>query len=354
MSRVIGIVSILALVAQFYAPNASSEVVSHFLDGVLTVESTDFDEIVIWCSDGRVWINGAEPGPPGSPSVNCDQVTHLVVSVHHLGSIVDCSRYGGVVPYLFPNLVKAAIHGNYGSDIIIAPEVPTFFWGLADDDTVNCTYAWDYADGGDGDDYLDGGGGNDELRGGNGNDRLIGGDGDDTMFGGSGSNFFTPGKGRNVIWGGDGPDACDIYLSDNERSENVNTLMDEGGEDTLSFAESTAGGSLNLSLLGVEQVIDAGGQRIILHANFENYVGGPADDQLRVRPLQDCSRNLDGGDQATADVLTIETMGFSYSDDGSTVSVAGFEPIHYENWETVVFDTTPSPSSSWSIVKQLY
>jgi hypothetical protein len=276
-----------------------------------------------------------------------------------MGSTINTRDSGGVNLTTFPSIQEISMFGSTGFDAGDDTVTDSYFaancYGNGGDDVFNLGGGDDVAEGGEGNDTLLGEAGNDDLQGNEGNDTLDGGDGDDILNAeGGGDNHLYPGSGSDVMVGGNGRDAFHPVFNPNDREVESSTISDDWGEDILDFSESTAGGGFNLSLLHVAQIIDESGQILTLHSDIEHYLGSPHDDQLVVRPLTAYARNLDGGAQDTADVLTVETMGFAYTDNGSSISVTGFAPINYENWETVIIDETPSPSSSWSTVKQLY
>jgi len=92
---------------------------------------------------------------------------------------------------------------------------------------------------------LNGGAGNDYLYGMDGNDTLRGGDGNDVLQGGNGSDIIVGGDGNDVITGGADGDSLD----------------GGAGNNTLSYAGSQAGVSINLST-SVVQFGDAEGDKI--------------------------------------------------------------------------------------------
>lgn len=81
------------------------------------------------------------------------------------------------------------------------------------------------------DDEIHGGEGNDYLSGGRGNDLLFGEDGNDTLSGGAGNDVLDGGSGNDLLLGGVGAD------------QNIGGA----GYDTVSYAASTAGVSVNLA-----------------------------------------------------------------------------------------------------------
>lgn len=330
-----------------------------YIGGVLGVTADPGETIRIWCSDDLVYVNGFEVEHPQGGWVRCDQIQRVWLYGGTGSTTINLRQSGGVCLDTFTSLESISMWGSdepdSGEDTALDFDFDSVFDGKGGDDNLNLGGGNDTGYGGEGNDTLAGEEGNDQLYGGPGNDILDGGPGDDTLNAeGGGDNQLYPGLGSNVLIGGNGRDAFHPVYNPSERESVTNTFYDDWGEDTLDLSGSTSGGELNLGLLHVEQVVDDSGQVFVLHNMIEHYIGSPHDDRLTLRPLSDYARNLDGGDQAVADVLTIATLGFSYTDDGFTFSVSGFEPIHYENWETVIVDTTPSPSASWGTVKSLY
>jgi hypothetical protein len=100
---------------------------------------------------------------------------------------------------------------------------------------------------------------------------------------------------------------------------------------------------VDLDLQDVDQVVDGSGNTLRLEGRIEHFVGSRFDDVLFVDPLE-VPRNLDGGDHSTGDTLNVDALGALAADDGTTITVAGFAPITYANFETVHIDNMPTPT----------
>ncbi len=145
---------------------------------------------------------------------------------------------------------------------------------------------------------LDGGAGNDTLRGGNGNDTLNGGAGDDTFA-------YGFGEGADAVDGGTGSDTLNIVGTAGANTLNVifngaaitgfeggtvtsveavNASL-EGGTDTLTYAGTTAGITVNLgagtasgfaSIAGIENATGGSGNDTLIGGNGANVLTGGA------------------------------------------------------------------------------
>ncbi|NQZ68360.1 MAG: hypothetical protein HRT89_09835, partial [Lentisphaeria bacterium] len=121
------------------------------------------------------------------------------------------------------------ILGGSNDDFYFGDDLDNIFIGNAGNDVL-----YGFA----GVDLLDGGSGDDKLFGGAGTDALIGDVGDDYLIGGDGSDLLDDGLGSDIINGGMGDDQ---YLMTSNlignRDRDLDTVIDEGGEDTLNFSE---------------------------------------------------------------------------------------------------------------------
>lgn len=172
--------------------------------------------------------------------------------------------------------------------------------------------------GNDANNFLGGSIGDDVLTGFNGNDTLNGGDGNDRLTGGTGNDRATGGKGNDTylfnVVGGSGTDTDTVVEQPDE------------GTDTLDFSGLTTAVSVNLSsdtALGTHLrrtvLTGAAGQ----FANFENAIGGSADDFLTgnagANVLTGGSGNdrLTGGDGNDRLVGGADTDTYVFNDVGS-------------------------------------
>ena len=143
------------------------------LEGVLSVEGTDGDDVVTFSVDSTipetpalvVSLNGVATSNP------LESVTSIKVNV---GSGDDSVTFGDIA-------IAGTVDGGDGKDMLS---------GGAGGDVLN---------GGNGKDVLVGNGGNDSLNGGNGKDNLSGGDGDDALVGGRGKDVMDGGAGVNTM-----------------------------------------------------------------------------------------------------------------------------------------------------------
>jgi hypothetical protein len=129
-----------------------------------------------------------------------------------------------------------------------------------------------------GNNSLDGGAGNDIINASAGNDILIGGLGNDTLNGEAGNDTLNGGAGNDALNGGAGNDT---YLFPAITQGN-DTIADESGVDTISFAGTPATASIRFNLgLTTAQTV-GGGTSIKLNAAdaIENVIGGAGNDRL--------------------------------------------------------------------------
>ena len=92
----------------------------------------------------------------------------------------------------------------------------------------------------------------------------------DTLTGGSGADTIIAGTGSDVITGGAGDDTIDGGADDD-------TINGESGMDTATYANASAGVTVNLSNTGVQNTVGAGNDTII---NIENLIGSDFNDTL--------------------------------------------------------------------------
>lgn len=126
--------------------------------------------------------------------------------------------------------------------------------------------------------YLNGLGGHDYLAGFAGNDQLKGAGGDDVLYGGLGRDFLDGGVHNDELFGDEDDD--EIYGRDGddliEGGHGADDLFGEAGIDTLSYAGSTAGVTVNIDTGAV-----SGGDAFLDYiSGFENVTGSSYDDVL--------------------------------------------------------------------------
>jgi hypothetical protein len=194
---------------------------------------------------------------------------------------------------------------------------------------------------------LIGGGGNDIIIDGPGNDTIDGGPGDDKIENGAGIDTIITGEGNDRIvsglwWWWPGPAVPPRDRDNNvaaDTSDAVDTLSDEGGDDTLDFSEATTGLTIDPDLTGADQAVDVGGHAMRLEGQFENLVGSALDDVVSVDPLS-VPRLLQGG--GGTDTLRFDAKGAWVADDGRVVLAMGYAPVAYDGFE-VISGTRPCP-----------
>lgn len=195
-------------------------------NGVLTVTSDGDDDIVIWSSDGKVWINGFSPD---SGEIESSDITMIIVRGGPGDNHIDLS---GVSRDEFPNLSDGDVEtwGEGGNDTMIGSEFGDYQNGGDGDDTQHGGDGGDWQDGGDGNDTQNGGTGNDTQNGGDGGDWQDGGDGDDTQNGDFGNDFQEGGSGNDSQTGGAGDDEQVGGAGDDEQDGGVGDDLQDGGD----------------------------------------------------------------------------------------------------------------------------
>ena len=207
------------------------------------------------------------------------------------------------------------------------------------DDTVNASAQANAAialtiDGGAGNDTLTGSPNADTINGGAGNDTIVGLGGVDVIDGGDGNDTITGGPGNETQLGGDGNDTFIWNPGDGS-----DTLLGGAGTDTMVFNGS--GGNEVFAVTaegtGFDFTRDVG--NIVMDADQVEVITLNAlagDDRVTTVGLVGISQNLSGGDQVTADVLTIDAQGQCVSTPtAGTVVIAGAAPITFTGFEQV-------------------
>jgi Ca2+-binding RTX toxin-like protein len=153
-------------------------------------------------------------------------------------------------------------HGDTFASIenITGSAYSDFLRGTADANYLVGGWGNDVLSGLAGDDVLKGAGGDDTLYGGTGRDILVGGDNSDMLFGDADDDEIFGGSGDDLVEGGHGAD--DLY--------------GEAGIDTLSYASSSAGVSINLDT----RTASGGDAFLDYFVGFENVTGSAYDDVL--------------------------------------------------------------------------
>jgi Ca2+-binding RTX toxin-like protein len=169
---------------------------------------------------------------------------------------IDASDFSG----------SLSVYARAGDDTVIGGTGINFLKGDAGNDTLTGLSGTDTLEGGDGTDILTGGGGNDKLYGGAGNDRLSGEAGADTLYADAGNDTLSGGAGN------------DAYLFDADTDVGIDTIIEAGGIDRISFYPTTTlGVVLNLGLAAQQQVNT---NLLLKVADVEQVTGSAKDDIL--------------------------------------------------------------------------
>ncbi len=206
----------------------------------------------------------------------------------------------------------ATIVGTAGDDLLTGTPGDDVIAGGAGDDTIDGLGGHDIVCGGGGGDTIDGGDGPDLLFGGEEDgdlgDTMSGDAGDDFLDGGTAGDLLQGGTGSDVLLGGDEPVGDDVL----DGGPGDDQLFGEGGVDTVTYADSAAGVSANLT------TTEATGDGTDVLFDVENLIGSPFDDTL----VGDGARNAIDGGLAGDDVLDgaagVDTV--SYAGSGVGVS----------------------------------
>jgi Ca2+-binding RTX toxin-like protein len=150
--------------------------------------------------------------------------------------------------------VSASAHGN---DVL---------YGEGGADTLFGAGGNDYLDGGLDEDYLDGDASDVDIEF-HGDDHLMGGAGDDYLLGRGGNDTLIGGTGNDQLLGGLGDDTYVFTLGDStfdaSLPEQVDTIEDVGGEDTLRFRSGVNASDLSLTSSGNDILLQFGPDQAI-------------------------------------------------------------------------------------------
>ncbi len=180
------------------------------------------------------------------------------------------------------------LEGGTGGDILSGQAGRDLIYGYGGNDTI---------DGGEGHDVIEGGDGNDVLRGGSGVDRIIGGAGDDYIEGGDGDDYgiwYTEvadgglfgGLGNDTIVGGAGADLAygqegdDLFVIDEDGGDVWDRFDGGEGRDTITYANFTAGVSIDLSVKPFSAEPQTAYQYGDLFTSIEDVIGSAFADTL--------------------------------------------------------------------------
>ncbi|MHC2088980.1 peroxidase family protein [Methylobacterium sp. CM6244] len=222
-----------------------------------------------------------------------------------IGTSGDNTLYGGAGNDILNGGTGGsdALHGEGGNDTLSSgPDTrDDYLYGEDGNDTLN---------GGRGDDVLDGGEGSDTLRGGAGKDFLKGGGGDD---------WLTPGAGRDAVDGGDGIDTVDYSAS--AAGVRINIQVRSG---RLLPDEASGGDAERDVIVNVENVVGSALADRITGDNLANMIeGGGAGDNLEGGGGIDTLSYARSNAGVTVNLLTLTASGGHAQGD----QIHGFENL---------------------------
>jgi Ca2+-binding RTX toxin-like protein len=285
-----------------------------------------------WLRDGAV-ISGATASTLLLTGADVGHAISVTASYVDGQGFTDASASGATAAV--QPLAGITLNGTGGANTaLIGTEGADTINGLGGSDNLFGLGGADILDGGTGNDMLDGGAGADTLIGGTGNDTLLGGldndilnggTGADVLLGGDGNDTLTGGTGADALFGdagddifnfnfGDGPDAVDggtgfdtMHILGTGGNNVLDVLFNgasitnfeggtvtgveaitadlAGGTDTLSYAGSTAGVTVNLaahtasgftSITGIENVTGGSGNDTLTGDAAANRLAGGA------------------------------------------------------------------------------
>ncbi|MBU1099212.1 MAG: T9SS type A sorting domain-containing protein [Bacteroidetes bacterium] len=345
------------------------------ITGKLTVTAGPAGEsiVICLCEYGMVTINGEWPRDSYNGYIPAVDVKYLEVNGGNGNDIINLEC---ITPTSYPNLAKVGsefhinvssgggdneIKGSQHGDFIICNSKTTA-WGYSGDDTIQGELEDDIEiHGGDGNDILSCAGGYCKLYGDEGNDNLRlhgeacksiaeGGNGDDTLisecaltelWGGNGNDDIYFNDVQVEVYGGGGDD--NYYGTSVFGGSTLNKIHDQepvliqdtDGNDTINFSNIEEGISIDLDLQNSTQSLCIEGFQIILDGIFENIIGSAYDDIIYMDPFASISRIINGGASENGNILNFDAKGANVTDDGSTLTVEGFEPVTYQNIEKV-------------------
>lgn len=374
--------------------------------GIITIFSDSDDEIIISREEyGGITINGNWLNDGTGDSIHADDIKHIVINGGPGDNRIDLSD---VNEETFPNLVndfhppveinggdgndtmkgsayRDLMSGDAGNDKQYGGKGKDSLYGGDGDDTQMGEDGNDYQDGGDGNDIQDGGDGvdsllggpgndtqaggqgDDALYGGAGNDSQAGGDGDDTLFNMSGNGFQTGGAGDDCIYNNldasaestpesaaEHADGSVMRVHNDQKHQPANTgqseipfniIKDESGYDTLSFQNANIAIVLDVNKRDTVQTVTAAGDSLRLEGFFEHIIATQYDDVIYADP-DSAAVHIDAGPHMNGDTLYFDPKGLKATDDSSTLTVPGYAPVSYANFETVIFASPSAVSSS--------
>ncbi|MFO0889085.1 MAG: cohesin domain-containing protein [Isosphaeraceae bacterium] len=159
----------------------------------------------------------------------------------------------------------------------------------------------------------------------------------------------------------DGPQIDGIfgmdYLTSGWAAKVLPQLTGEPGADEDGFFQHIGFDFRNAAQSAGSLILDVTPSRDSLHTdlavnysgiNVVNVTGSSGDDNFLVSPSATISYTINGGAQATADILNLVPAGLSVTDDGSTAQIAGYQDIHYTGIEQKNFGESATAGTTLS------
>lgn len=166
-----------------------------------------------------------------------------------------------------------------------------------------------------------------------------GGPGDDKFWR---ENGLTAMKGRggggNDTWLDFSAGGSPVSAEAQNKTLAISDFTDEMGSDTIDFLEYGWPVKIDLDLQEVQQTISEE-QILKLTGQFENFLGTAQDDTIYIDPLY-VPRFIDGGGSNAGNVIYVDAKGEVPSDDGSAITIPGYEPITYEHFSEIIFENS--------------
>lgn len=180
------------------------------------------------------------------------------------------------------------LEGGTGGDILSGQAGRDLIYGYGGNDTIEGGGGHDVIEGGDGNDVLRGGSGVDRIIGGAGDDYIEGGDGDDYgiwytevanggLFGGLGNDTIVGGAGADLAYGQEGDD---LFVIDEDGGDVWDRFDGGEGRDTITYANFTAGVSIDLSVKPFSAEPQTAYQYGDLFTSIEDVIGSAFADTL--------------------------------------------------------------------------
>jgi serralysin len=185
------------------------------------------------------------PIPGGAVDVDLERATQLG-GLAEGDVLISIENVGG-------SRENDSIRGD-GADNILAGEAgEDVIFGRGGDDLLLGDFGISGIYGADADDFLDGGAGNDVIKGGGGNDTIVGGLDADELFGEQGNDILGGGQGDDSLDGGSGVDTATYANSTSAVTVLLNVGIGQGGDatgDVLVSVENVIGSAFADSLTG--------------------------------------------------------------------------------------------------------